>query len=77
MDSQKIYKSEIIQDVVKKNYTEYIELLYPEDLTFRPIVAGPSCETNRLSNLLDILLTLKITYILFNIYLSKYQKILF
>ena len=35
---------------------EYLELLDPEDLTFRPIVAGPACETHRLSNLIDILL---------------------
>ena len=26
------------------------------NLTFRPIVAGPACETHRLSNILDILL---------------------
>ena len=35
---------------------EYLELLDPEDLTFRPIVAGPACEMHRLSNLIDILL---------------------
>ena len=33
-----------------------MELKPPENLTFRPIVAGPVCETHRLSNLLDILL---------------------
>ena len=31
-------------------------LLNPEDLPFRPIVAGPNCPTSRLSNLIDIIL---------------------
>ena len=35
---------------------EYIEVKDPQDLTFRPIVAGPNCETSHLSHLLDILL---------------------
>ena len=33
-----------------------MELKAPESLSFRPIVAGPTCETHRLSNLIDILL---------------------
>ena len=33
-----------------------MELLDPDDLIFQPIVAGPACETHRLSNLIDILL---------------------
>jgi len=37
-------------------YGAYVEILNPEDLTFRPIVADQSCETHRLSNLVDILL---------------------
>ena len=36
--------------------TMYVEILDPGDLEFRPIVAGPACETNHLSYLLDILL---------------------
>ena len=32
------------------------KIIDPPDLTFRPIVAGPSCPTHRLSNLIDILL---------------------
>ena len=32
------------------------ERFVSEDLRFRPIVAGPACETHRLSNLIDILL---------------------
>ena len=34
----------------------YVKLKAPESLFFRPIVAGPTCETHTLSNLIDILL---------------------
>ncbi|CAG2221668.1 unnamed protein product [Mytilus edulis] len=34
----------------------YIKINRPTDLKIRPIIAGPSCSTQRLSNLLDILL---------------------
>ena len=34
----------------------FLELKDPIDLQFRPIVAGPVCETHRLRNLIDILL---------------------
>ena len=40
-----------------------MELKDPEDLTFRPIVAGPVCETHRLSDLIDILLKLFIKHV--------------
>ena len=36
--------------------SEYIEIPNPSDLKFKPIVTGPSCSTNRLSKLIDILL---------------------
>ena len=52
----KIHKSQIIQNACKIKHSEYIEVIDPEDLEFRPIVAGPLCETSRLSCLLDILL---------------------
>ena len=52
----KIHKSKMINSECMKTDGEYLELLDPEDLTFRPIVAGPACETHRLSNLIDILL---------------------
>ena len=52
----KVHKCSFIIDQVKKQNSEYIKLLAPEDLKFRPIVAGPSCPTHRLSNLIDILL---------------------
>ena len=34
----------------------YVKCDSPDDLKMRPIVAGPSCPTHRLSNLIDILL---------------------
>ena len=52
----KIHKSNIINEACAKSTSNYVELKPPENLTFRPIVAGPVCETHRLSNLLDILL---------------------
>ena len=52
----KIHKRKMINSECMKTDGEYLELLDPEDLTFRPIVAGPACETHRLSNLIDILL---------------------
>ena len=36
--------------------SSYVEVTDVDDLKLRPIVDGPSCLTNRLSNLLDILL---------------------
>ncbi|MCG8076000.1 MAG: GIY-YIG nuclease family protein, partial [Candidatus Thiodiazotropha taylori] len=52
----KIHKSKLIQNACNIKNSEYIEVLDPDDLQFRPIVAGPRCETSRLSSLLDILL---------------------
>ena len=55
----KIHKSEMIRNECNKTnseYLEYLELLDSEDLRYCPIVAGPACETHRLSNLIDILL---------------------
>ena len=39
----------------------------PDDLRFRPIVAGTNCETSRLSSLLDILLKPFVKYVNSNI----------
>ena len=52
----KIHKSTIINNEIKKNPSEIIKSQNPEDLTFRPIVAGPNCVTSRLSNFIDIIL---------------------
>ena len=52
----KIHKSKIIKNDVVKQNSEYITFENPDDLTFRPIVGGPVTPTQRLSNLLDIIL---------------------
>jgi ribosomal protein S27E len=53
----KIHKSKIVSEACDKyNNPEYIEIDDPEDLEFRPIVAGSNSETSRLSKLLDNLL---------------------
>ena len=52
----KIHKCKSIADKCLELNSEYIEINDPPDLKFRPIIAGPACETHRLSNLIDILL---------------------
>ena len=52
----KVHKSKEIKDAIKTQNTEYIEIINPRDLKFRPIVAGPANPTHRISNLVDILL---------------------
>lgn len=52
----KVHKSKIISDKCKHTNSSYVEVSDVTDLKLRPIVAGPSCMTHRLSNLLDILL---------------------
>ena len=52
----KIHKSKTIEDICNELKSEYIEVLDPNDIQLRPIVAGPRCETSHLSSLLDILL---------------------
>ena len=52
----KVHKSMKINEEIQKTKTEYISVLRPTDMSFRPIIAGPVCVTSRLSNFLDILL---------------------
>lgn len=52
----KIHKCKPINEACATSDTNYVEMKAPDSLTFRPIVAGPICETHRLSNLIDILL---------------------
>ena len=52
----KIHKSATIKEAIKTQNSDYITCKNPEDLTFRPIVGGHSAPTQRLSNLLDIVL---------------------
>lgn len=52
----KVHKSKTIKEAIQKQNSEYITCEHPADLTFRPIVGGPAAPTQRLSNLLDIIL---------------------
>ena len=52
----KIHKSKIIQDAISNSNSEYLEVFQPDDLSGRPIVAGPESPTQRLSHLIEILL---------------------
>ena len=52
----KIHKSSLIKSKCGETQSGILELKDPIDLQFRPIVAGPVCETLRLSNLINILL---------------------
>ena len=52
----KIHKSKQIMTKCENNSDSCIHIYDVNDLKLRPIIAGPSCLTNRLSNLLDIIL---------------------
>ena len=52
----KIHKSKTIQDEVRKQKSDYILTRQPDDLKFRPIVAGCNCPTHRLSEFMDRIL---------------------
>ncbi|GAB1598634.1 uncharacterized protein LOC115215981, partial [Argonauta hians] len=52
----KIHKNHSITQTVRYTNNIYVNMPFPNDLTLRPIIAGPSCETHRLSNFVDILL---------------------
>ena len=50
----KICKSALISEATAKQNKEYLEVLEPSDINkLRPIVAGPTCPTQLLSDLLD------------------------
>ena len=52
----KIHKSKQIQDAINQQKSSYIVIRSPDDLPFRPIVAGPACPTSRLSKFIDHIL---------------------
>jgi hypothetical protein len=52
----KVHKSDKIKFESGKQNVEIVNIFEPEDLKFRPIVAGHSCPTSRLSHLLDLIL---------------------
>ena len=41
----KIHKSKLIQNGIKEQQKEYVDIIEPSDLKLRPIVAGPVCPT--------------------------------
>ena len=53
----KVHKSQTINNAIENTCSDYICTQSPQDLTFRPIVAGPVCATSRLSHLMDCILT--------------------
>ncbi|XP_028410554.1 uncharacterized protein LOC114533251 [Dendronephthya gigantea] len=52
----KIHKSQAVKEAIEQQNSTYIKIQAPPDLKLRPIVAGPSSPTHRLSNLIDIIL---------------------
>ena len=52
----KIHKSGKIAAAIEEQNSECIELLQPDDLKLRPIVAGPNCPTRPLSYMVDLLI---------------------
>ena len=59
----KIHKSKAIEEKVKEAQDFYLHRPNPKDFKLRPIVAGPTCETHRISNFLDILLKPNLKYV--------------
>ena len=70
----KVHKSKQINDECSKQHSEIVNMQNVTDLKIRPIVAGPSCQTHRLSNMLDILLRplTKYMYVKINVRDSTY-----
>ena len=52
----KVHKSQLIKNACIKNNCSYIRVQSPEDLKIRPIISSKFCQSNRLSELVDILL---------------------
>lgn len=52
----KIHKSKIIIAAIEEQNSEYVSINDPLDLKLRPIVAGTTCPTHRISHFLDLLL---------------------
>ena len=61
--SPKIHKNETIISQIELNNTEYIHMAVPPDLKGRPIIAGPACPTQRLSEALEKILSPIVIYI--------------
>ena len=52
----KVHKSTELSEAIAEQNSEYIEILRPTDLKFRPIVGGPNSVSQRLSHFVDIIL---------------------
>ena len=53
----KVHKIDMITEVIKNcNFSNFVDIKSPNDLQFRPIVAGPISSTSRLSEVIDILI---------------------
>ena len=52
----KVHKSKQIISAIKEQNSSYVTIHRPDDLSFRPIVAGPACPTSRLSQVVDEIL---------------------
>ena len=52
----KVHKSDKIAEAVNEQHSECIRVFEPDDLTLRPVVAGPNCPTKRLSTFIDIII---------------------
>ena len=52
----KVHKSEEIGQAIEEQQTEVVTVRSPKDLKLRPIIAGPTCPTHRLSHFIDLIL---------------------
>ena len=52
----KIHRSSQISEAINKQRSEIINIVRPNDLKLRPIIAGPACPTHRLSHFIDLIL---------------------
>ena len=53
----KVHKSKQVNETIKKkNPMSMVQVLNPSDLKFRPIIAGPTNPTHRLSHFIDLIL---------------------
>ncbi len=52
----KVHKSVQISEECNKAVSAYVAISDVNDLKLRPIIAGPTCQTHRLSDFLDLIL---------------------
>lgn len=55
-DLPKFHKNQTIKDACNESNSTCMNIQHPTELQLILIVAGPKCETHRVSNFLDILL---------------------